>query len=443
MSKLHPVKIHIKNFQSIEDLEIEVFGFTCITGPSNIGKSAIVRATSSSILNNPVVGMVRKGESFCSVELNSEGWGFRWEKNDRGVNRVYIPPSKAAPLDKIGQTQVPAITEMGFGSIEVGDDEIQPWLAPQFQVKGCGPPFLLDQSGPRVTDFLSEVSRLTVLQDAITLAARGKRSSNDQAKAKNEEASQVRAKLLKVNGLELLEKLGKDLQDQATSIEEYEKKIAIGEALIAKRQEAERVIALLEKVDELRIPRDNCGELVQKVKTLYHLCFSLEACATRIRKLSDLPKVKIPDDLTEEIAKLREVQKFAKLETVRQSVKALEDLPKVKVPDIKKVKAEVEKVREIAKFATQISALQASVSLLDKQIDIPDEVEEIKKLQTLVGFAHQIQTLSEEIEDIEAQTEKIDKELAQVEEEIASIPSCPTCNRPMFPNHTGTHRKTL
>lgn len=443
MSKLNPVKIHIKNFQSIEDLEIEVFGFTCITGPSNIGKSAIVRATSSSILNNPVVGMVRKGEQFCSVEVGSDDWAFRWEKNDKGINRVYIPPSRETPLDKLGQIQVPAITKMGFGSIEVGDDEIQPWLAPQFQVKGCGPLFLLDQSGPRVTDFLSEVSRLTVLQDAIILAARGKRSSTDQAKTKSEEASGIRAKLVKVNGLDVLEKLGKDLEEQAASIEEYEKRIEVGEGLIAKREEAERVIALLEKVDELRIPKDNAGELVQKVKVLYHFCFQLEACAIRIRKLSDLPKVKVPDELTEEFAKLREVQKFAKLETIRQSVKTLEDLPKIKVPEVKKVKVEIDKMREVAKFATQISALQESVSLLDKEIDIPDEVEEVEKLQTLVAFSKQIQTLSGEIEDLDSQVESIDKEIAVIDKEIAAIPSCPTCNRPVFPNHTGVHRKTL
>jgi len=51
-SELYPVKIRIKNFQSIEDLEIEVRGFTAITGKTNIGKSAIMRAISSAMLGD-------------------------------------------------------------------------------------------------------------------------------------------------------------------------------------------------------------------------------------------------------------------------------------------------------------------------------------------------------------------------------------------------------
>lgn len=45
--KIKPVKVSIKNFQSVSDIEFEIHGFTCITGPTNIGKSAIIRAISS------------------------------------------------------------------------------------------------------------------------------------------------------------------------------------------------------------------------------------------------------------------------------------------------------------------------------------------------------------------------------------------------------------
>jgi hypothetical protein len=438
--KLHPVKIHIKDFQSIDDLEIEVHGFTCITGPSNIGKSAIVRATSSAILNNPVVGMVRKGSSFCTVEMTSDEWGFKWEKNDKGVNRVWFP-DRDKPLDKLGQVQVKEVSAMGFGSIEVGEDEIQPWFAPQFQAKGCGPLFLLDQSGPRVTDFLSEVSRLTVLQDAIVLAARGKRSATDQAKLKNEEAGNIKTKLAKVGALDTLEKLGRDLEEQAASIEEYEERIERGEALVAKRQDAERVIGLLEKLEGFKIPRDNCGEPVKKLQGLFQMCFQLELCATRVRDIRDVSKIKIPEDLTPELDKLREVQKFARLEPLRQSVKLLEDLPKVKIPDVKKLRVEVDHMNRVAKFATQIGALSASVALLDTPVTLPEDIDEIEQLQKISTYAQQTQTLLDEISSMEAELKKIDRELSSVEMQIASIPACPTCRRPWSPDHTAKHKK--
>ena len=401
--KLHPVRIKITNFQSIDELEIDVHGFTCITGPSNIGKSAVIRATSSAILNNPVVGMVRKGAPFCTVEASSEGWAFKWEKNDKGVNRVFIPPSNPKPLDKLGQTQVAAITEMGFNSIEVGDDQIQPWFAPQFQSKGCGPLFLLDQSGPRVTDFLSEVSRLTVLQDAVVLAARGKRAATDQAKAKVEEAAQVKTKLAKIGAIDSLEKLGVDLEEQAASIEEYERKIVFVEGLIAGRQEAERIIGTLEKIDDLRIPKDQCSELVRKVQGAYSFCFQLESAATRIRELRDIAKVK--------------------------------------VPDTKKLRNEVDKVNAVAKLAVQIQTLQASVALLNKKVPIPDELDGVAELQQLSALAKQTKTISDEIASLETESREIERNLVEVNNAIAAIPVCPTCERPVGPSHTSQHQR--
>ena len=435
--KLHPVKVHIKNFQSIDDLEIEVQGFTCITGPSNIGKSALVRATSSAILNNPVVNMVRKGTQFCTVEVASEEWGFKWEKNDKGINRVYIPPNNITAQDKIGQTQVADIVKMGFGSVEIGDDEIQPWFAPQFE-----PLFLLNQSGPRVTDFLSEVSRLTKLQDAIILAARGKRASTDKAKVKSEEAFGIKTKLAKVSGFDTLEKLGSDLDEQAKSIEEYEARIALGESFAAQRKESERVIGLLEKIEGLKSPRDYCGELVKKIQELYQFCFQLEAAAVKIRRVHPITTIKIPDELTSEVNQFREVQKFAKIVPLRQSVKILEDVSKVKVPDAKKLKVEVDKLRQMSGFAIQIQALQTSVALLDQDIPIPTvPFKELEKLQFLISFDQQTKGLQAEISEMESQLTKARQELADVEAEIASIPSCPSCNRPLNAQHTGKHKK--
>ncbi len=433
-TKLNPVKINIKNFQSIRDLEVEVHGFTCITGPTNIGKSAIVRAASSAILNNPVGGMVKKGESFCSVELGSDGWGFKWEKNDKGVNRVWIP-GKDKPLDKIGQTQVSEISSMGFSSIEIGDDEIQPWLSPQFQTKGAGPLFLLDQSGPRITDFLSEVSRLTVLQDAIVGAARGKRAATDQAKLKSEEIAELQEKLSKIVALDNLERINQDLSDQSDSIKEYEQKIKTGEELIARRREAERVIANLEPVESVKAPRDNCKDLIQKLKDLFSFCYQLESCASRVRDMRDVAKLKVPDDFSEDMKKLRELKKFAIVGPLRQSVNTISGISKVKVPDTKGLKESVDKLQQVSQFANRISSLQASVDLLDQELKVPDLILEVERLRGLSASASQIKGLQIDIANLESELESVQANIGQVDAEIAKIPSCPTCKRPVAPNH--------
>jgi DNA repair protein SbcC/Rad50 len=397
---LNPVKITIDNFQSIEHLEIEVHGFTCITGPTNAGKSAIVRAVSSAILNHPVGGMVRKGTQFCSVEINSEGWGFKWEKNDKGVNRVWIP-GKDRPLDKLGQVQVPEITSMGFTSIEVGDDEIQPWFAPQFQYKGRGPLFLLDQSGPRITDFLSKVSKLNVLQDAIILAAQGKRVSTDQSKLKAEEISNLKSKLDKIIALDNLERLSKDLDDQLTSIQEYEKKIEIGENLASRKKEADRVLDLIEPAENLKIPKDSCVDSIKRLQTLYTITHDLEACADKLRKVKAITTVKEPST-----------------EGMESSFKRL---------------------TEISKVASRIETLQKSLSILNQEIKPIENVVSMDRLRKMADIAKAIDSYKKEIADLDAQDVANDKDIQKTLEELAQIPSCPTCNRPMEKAHK--HKK--
>ena len=66
------MKIQVKNFQSIKKAEVEVKGLTVITGPNNIGKSALARAISGVFSNLKGNSFVRKGESHCEVEVEFE-----------------------------------------------------------------------------------------------------------------------------------------------------------------------------------------------------------------------------------------------------------------------------------------------------------------------------------------------------------------------------------
>lgn len=403
---MNPVRIKIQNFQSIEEVTIDVDGFTCITGPTNVGKSAIIRAISSAILNNPVGGMVRKGASFCSVELQSKDWGFKWEKNDKGVNRVWLP-GKDKPLDKLGQTQVLEVAKMGFISIQVGDDEVQPWFAPQFQSKGRGPLFLLDQSGPRVTDFISEVSRLTVLQDAIVLASRGKRRLNDAAKSKSEEANKLKETLTRLSGIESLIGLVSDLDGQYRSIEEYEKKIEIGEKILRKVAQHREIMEVLDKAPNISIPKDNCKDLIQKMRTLGYHWRSLNSAAQRVIVVRGQP---------------------------------------VQVPEGVEAKQSIEKLKKISAISSRMRTLKAASTLFDATVNIPSPPSGIHELRKLSVFSRKIQALRQEIKSMDQKMESIQSQLSEVQFEIESIPSCPTCLRPMSPEHaqhTSSRRKIL
>ncbi len=219
MDNLKPIWIKITNFQSIDSLEFEIRGFTCITGKSNVGKSAIVRAIKGSLLNDPVTSSLRKGTKFCTVIQKSEDWSLRWEKGS-GVSRYFIPFDADQPLDKVGAGQIEPIAKMGFQAIEVGRKASRPWLAKQFESL-----FLLNESGASVTDFISEVSRLQVLQDAISISNKSKKKANEELKVRSSDLVGLRERVQKVEGVANLEKVSREIEQQAESIRDYEKKI--------------------------------------------------------------------------------------------------------------------------------------------------------------------------------------------------------------------------
>lgn len=429
MTKLDPVRIRVKNFQSVEDVDFEVRGFTCITGKTNIGKSAVMRAVSSAILNDPVVGKVRKGSQFSTVEISSSGWGFKWEKGERGVNRYTIGDKV---YDKIGQRQLDEIVAMGFGSVKVGDHEIQPWWASQFF-----PLFLLDKSGPQVTDFISEVSRLTVLQDAIVIAARGKRQASDEAKVKAEESSRLKDRVSKVAGLDPLIKLRSELDDQADSIRSYEERLSAGESLHRRMEESASKIRSLSGVTSVRVPKEDLGPAVEALSSMYGHWRSLESCAHRVislRDVSKIPPLNPPDD---EHDRLMSLSRFAKIGALRKSVDAMKGVSGVSVPDPSGAKDALDRLTALSPHQALIGRLRISVAALSAVVSVPDDPDGVLEAKDAIVRMEEASRLSAEIKSLESKIRSLEKDLKAVDKDLSSIPSCPTCSRPVSPGSPG------
>ncbi len=424
--KRSPVKIRIQNYQSIEDATLEVDGFRTIVGRTNIGKSAIMRAISSAILNDPVIGKVRKGSKFCTVDLSSKGWGFRWEKGDGGVNRYTIG---GKVYDKIGQKQLDEVVRMGFGSVRIGDQEIQPWWAPQFN-----PLFLLDKSGPQVTDFISEVSRLTVLQDAIVMAARAKRKATDEAKAKSDESVSLRDKVSRVSGLDPLLKLQEDLDGQQESISEYEGRVASGERVQSKMADAASKIKALSDVSRVSVPADKVGDQVSALSSMNAHWRGLEAYAHKIISLRDIPKIHVPDPPSTEMESLVAAGRLSYVGPLKLSVAALEKIGAVKVPD--PVGAEdYDRILKASEMKPQLAALAFQVSVLSAPTRIPEAPDGFPETTAGLALAEGTVGAAADVASLEARLSSLELSLAALDKELESIPSCPTCKRPVAGPH--------
>jgi len=379
------IKVHIQNFQSIADLQFEISGFTCITGKTNIGKSAIIRAISGALLNIPVVSLVRQGEKYTTVELQSSDWGLKWEKAERGVNRYWLP-GKEKPLDKVGAGQTDFIQDIGFQAIKIGSDVIHPWHARQFF-----PLFLVDRSGPAVTDFISEVSRLKVLQSGILINVRNRKRALDEAKIYEKNVEKLKAKDGKLDKLDDLLELESDLDSQFESIEEY----------------SERILAI--------------EEFMSKIEVL----------SNQIQKLNQIELVKIPSPIKQyKIDRLQNMLKvWIKLQNIAKRIirlKPIEDVQISKIEDLENI----QKISKGIRILNQFQSAQKRVDLLSVEITIPGSEECTEKLSNGKGYLRRLNQLKDEERALSSQRDTIQSELDKVQEELDRIPLCPTCKMP-------------
>ena len=383
-----PVHVTIKSFQSIDHLDIEVSGFTCITGPTNIGKSAIIRALSGALLGSPVVGDVRRGQKFCTVEIRSGEWSLKWEKGERGVNRYWIPADAERPFDKVGLGQIEQVADMGFGSVKVGTDMVQPWLATQFE-----PVFLMNKSGPAVTDFLSEVSRLKVLQDAITINVRGRRRSLDRAKMREEDAVGLRGREAKLEKTGDMVQLRTDLDAQMESIREYGGRISGLQKFLDDIESEATAVETLREVKGVKVPPDSVGQAAESLRSAVRSYAAMELEASKIIKYKPVEAMAVPDG--------------------------------------NGLDPEVGRLSEAGRLSSRIATESRAVDILSGPVVVPEAPGMPAELGRMEELAESMRSLHAEEARLKADLGSVMADLESIQSEIDLIPVCPTCERPL------------
>lgn len=395
---MKPIYAQIRSFQSISNLEIEIKGFTCITGPTNIGKSAIIRAVTGALLNTPVTGAVRKGEKFCSVTLKSDDWELVWEKGEpkSGVNRYDLIKPWDKELEKVGQGQIDEVADLGFGPVQVGSQSMYPWFASQFE-----PIFLLNQSGPTVTDFISDVSRLKVLQNAILLNVRSKRRLLDESKLREDEIETLKEKEQRIVQLDDILTINEELAAQYESIKEYEEAIEMGEGLDS----------------------------------------ALGQVANSIRVLAPVRDVKLTGlDISEEISQLYAMyEHWVKLEEAATSVIALHDITLMETPGIPEEFHEIPELAQLCALADRIEVVQNALSTLSDEIPLPAPEKYPPDLSEVEEILRRVEAIKTEERAFRRELKAIDTEMTEIRAELDKIPICSACKRPLLEvehNHT-------
>jgi len=368
------MKIKIKDFQSLKNVELNVEGLTILTGSNNTGKSAVVRAVSGVFNNTRGHSFVRYGEPFSSVSVRfSDTEEVTWEKG-KGTNRYTI---NGKVFDKVGANPPDELKDLGVYSLKAGGKDIAPQLAPQF----TGQVFLLDQAGSVIADCIADAERVVGLNKALRESEKEKRSLGSILKVREGDFREIEAKIKSYDGLD-------DLIQETEALGKSEAKIAKAKRMrswllevMGNIQSERHTISTLEPISNMNVPnvkgleadvtlldwaqatnlklkRDRCwsqvnleglnlSSLLNKIEALTWLVGAREAQVEANKKIECYESVEIPDNpklirackVYEETLETREAYRATKeaLEGYKQKLSALENIASELEEQIKSV----------------------------------------------------------------------------------------------------------
>ena len=221
--------LHIKNFQSIKDIELEAYGLTVIEGPSNIGKSAILRAAASPMFHRLGDHFVRTGASFSEVKISElldkdrNSHTVLWTKGKK-INQYVVDEEV---YDSVGRNAPDIIKEMGFKVLNTsaGSENL-------IYRKQHDPPFMLFEPAKALA-IISEASRISTIQKATKLASKQLKQLTSQRSTIRDLVEERQEELNLFDDLEtfrkipdLINQIKKTLEDQQNYLYELERLIA-------------------------------------------------------------------------------------------------------------------------------------------------------------------------------------------------------------------------
>lgn len=404
-------KVKVENFQSIESTEVEVSGFTTITGKSNIGKTALLRAVSGSIFNKAVGSYARDPKKPVVVSVKGEGIDYIWRKNEKGINQ-YIIEEKV--YDKCGNDSLLEISPEWFKSLKIGDRETFPWYASQFN-----PLFLIDESSAKVSEFFAEFCRIGTISRAVKLAGQKKREAEMLANHLEEEVERLKKSIFKFDGLNEFKSIIKDLEEQKISIETLESAIHNRSRYGTEINACRKLLGNLGVVARTNVP-DHAPMRTQasKYTGLKTLASKHEICVYEYHSMSAITEAELPEP--PEMPALVLLEKASKLQKLVKN-KVVPQIP---------VGPATDQYKHVYELQSKLDKLYDSYFHLSKELKRVKHEEPEKEY-----FQYKILLEREKLKRAQNQIRTLSGEISVLEDEIRKIPTCPSCERPLDRTH--------
>jgi DNA repair ATPase RecN len=321
------MKITIQGYQSIRrEITLEVVGLTVITGESNIGKSAIVRAVIALLQNQRGSGFISKGMDKARVSVENLGHSVTWEKGQK--NTSYTIDGEVH--NKAGTSTPKEVGRLGFFEVTAGDRTFYPQIHEQGEK-----PFLIGENSPVAAAQL--VSANKVNQIATKAVKNAQKDADDKKGVLAAQSTLLtRSTELEVRLKELEPQVQAAEQALDTAVakrEALEKAVANLQRVKARWEELTRLVAALENLKEVKAPQKPAQTNYPSLKNLKVRWDRQKTVVLATSPLKELLKTETPS--ATRWSSLRTVH--GKLQTVTKRITATE----IQLPQVNRVTIEV------------------------------------------------------------------------------------------------------
>lgn len=349
------LNLSIKNFQSIKEANLNLSGFTVITGSSNLGKSAVRRAFATVLYNDWDASYVRDGFDGAEIELERDGNIVRVEKEYKKTvqtkNTFTVNGKSYAKLGRSKENLPDEYAEFGWKPLKAKDNKIYKLnIATQLE-----PLFMIANSDTDNTAILNNAFKMDAFERASAEAGREAKDFEKTVKVHQKDLSDKEEELRVVQRyLDRLESIKEVIEKLSTDYSLIEQYIGLKRAYDEQKPEYERLL-LESKIIDLTQKMMIIKNYLDKVEELKRVEDEREVVA-KVAKL--LPMIELAKGYLE---KSNEVKEKEKRETLTLSAKE-------KIDQLGEILSLVELKTKIDKTKKSIENNQQELREIDKEI---------------------------------------------------------------------------
>jgi prefoldin subunit 5 len=409
-------KVTARNFQSWKALDLSVKGFTVIVGPSDRGKSAIIRALCGILRNEVGANHISWWSKETSVTLEPEGQEtIELTRNAKTVNYKIGDEE----FSKLNGGLPPVIADMRCNEVDINGVKLDPVFADQFDDQ-----FMLKMSPSELNSIFGLFSSTEKLNAGKKAAAAKNVEFNSNAKFLAIEIQEAESKVEEIRIIaDEFSELEEDVDAISENIARYDSKIQELKALASSRE----FVGVLTTVISIPIPSTAKAEKVLAIGKQLSAYRKRKEFVSTLAQATRLPIGKA-DTL---IAQSKAVNSISSLIAAKSKVSAMSGLTTVVV----------DKVEPLIKQAKTIADIRAYIALKLKvtSLTIPDlsigswntlEVA-IEDASSKIKLINRYNKAVKEVARIKSELKTIKNEYKTVSEGISELKTdgveCPEC----------------